>query len=137
VTDAWYQRAIARARSGSAPAPQTQVPRYQPSPGIARWEGHTQLSPSTLPVAPAPHQKLQQASVSDLLNTQAATGKAAPGVGGRLNPEPCPACGGNQYFATLGPKRRGPEPAPHCYNCGYNGGLFEQGLESSWQGAGT
>lgn len=134
MTDAWYQRAIARARSGSAPAPaptQQQQQRYQPSPGIARWEGHTQLSPAT----PAPSQRLQQASVSDLLQVQQSTGKATPGVGGRLNPEPCPACGGNQYFATLGAKRRGPEPAPHCYNCGYNGGLFEQGLESSWQGA--
>lgn len=132
MTDAWYQRALARARSGSqpSPAPQQQPQRYQPSPGVARWEGHTQLSPAT----PQPQQKLQQASLTDLLKVQTATGQASPGIGGRLNPDPCPQCGRDLFYADLGKARRGPPPAPHCFTCGYNG-LFEQGLESSWQGA--
>jgi hypothetical protein len=48
--------------------------------------------------------------------------------------ELCPGCGGNQYFSRRVTKH-GPEPAPHCYNCGYNDGMFQQGLASSW-GAG-
>ena len=80
---------------------------------------------------------MEQASVSDLLNIQQSTGKASPGIGHRLNPDPCPQCGANLFYADLGKVRRGPAPAPHCFTCGYNGGLFEQGLESSWQGAGS
>lgn len=81
-----------------------------------------------------PLEKREQVSVSDLLNIQQATGKAQPGQGHRLNPDPCPSCGSNQYFEVLSGKRRGPPPAPHCYNCGYNG-LFEQGLEGNWANA--
>jgi hypothetical protein len=137
MSDAWYQRAIARARSGSAPAPAApQQQRYQPTPGIARWEGHTQLSQPTLQQGPAPQEKLQQASVSDLLHNQALTGKASPGIGGRLNPDPCPQCGKDLFYENLGKTRRGPPPAPHCFTCGYNG-MFEQGLEANWQGAGA
>lgn len=48
------------------------------------------------------------------------------GKGARLNPEQCPNCGSNNYFVH----RRdgaGPQPAPHCYECGHNG-IYEQGL---------
>ena len=57
----------------------------------------------------------------------------APGKGARLNPDPCPNCGGNLYYAR--PREEAPRstPAPHCFTCGYND-LFEQGLESNWQG---
>jgi hypothetical protein len=82
-----------------------------------------------------PQQKMQQASLTELLAVQQQTGRANPGVGGRLNPDPCPNCGANLFYDNLGKNRRGPPPAPHCFTCGYNG-LFEQGLESSWQGAG-
>ena len=54
----------------------------------------------------------------------------------QIDAQPCPNCGGNQFYSRTGHGvRRGPPPAPHCYNCGYNG-MFEQGLESSWAGQG-
>ena len=57
------------------------------------------------------------------------------GPAAKANPDPCPQCGGNQYFANIQVSKRGPQPAGHCYNCGYNDGMFQQGLASSW-GAG-
>ena len=55
------------------------------------------------------------------------------GIAAKLNPDLCPACGGNQYFAKVRTKGRGPDPAGHCYNCGYNE-LFDQGDATSWGG---
>ena len=54
------------------------------------------------------------------------------GEGHRTNPNACPRCGGNQFFDHVAVSKRGPTPAPHCYNCGYNDGMFEQGLPTSW-----
>lgn len=55
-------------------------------------------------------------------------GKAA-----QVDRNPCPQCGSTQYFSrgAEGPSRL-PPPAPHCYNCGYNGGLFQQGDPATW-----
>jgi len=55
------------------------------------------------------------------------------GIAQQLNPDACPSCGGNQYFAKIRTKGRGPDPAGHCYNCGYNE-LFDQGDSASWGG---
>jgi len=55
------------------------------------------------------------------------------GIAQKLNPDACPSCGGNQYFAKIRTKGRGPEPAGHCYNCGFNE-LFDQGDVTSWGG---
>jgi predicted nucleic-acid-binding Zn-ribbon protein len=55
------------------------------------------------------------------------------GIAQQMNPDACPQCGGNQYFAKIRTKGRGPDPAGHCYNCGYNE-LFDQGDQASWGG---
>jgi len=68
-------------------------------------------------------------------NLYEAAGHWKGGPAAKANPDPCPQCGGNQYFANLQVNKRGPQPAGHCYNCGYNDGMFTQGLASSW-GAG-
>ena len=70
--------------------------------------------------------------MTELLEMQKHGQALTPGKGARLNPDPCPNCGGALFYANLG-KSRGPAPAPHCFTCGYNE-LFEQGLESSWGG---
>jgi hypothetical protein len=49
----------------------------------------------------------------------------------KIDREPCPNCGSNQYYSRAVGKR-GPPPAPHCYNCGYNDGLFTQGEATTW-----
>jgi hypothetical protein len=49
----------------------------------------------------------------------------------KVDREPCPNCGSGQYYSRqVG--RRGPPPAPHCYNCGYNDGMFTQGEATTW-----
>jgi predicted nucleic-acid-binding Zn-ribbon protein len=53
------------------------------------------------------------------------------GPGAKTDPDPCPNCGSNQYFSRA-VSRRGPAPAPHCYNCGYNDGMFTQGEATTW-----
>jgi hypothetical protein len=97
------------------------------NPAQARYV--TPVSPSQ-PQAARTDVKQQQAQLSDLFKIQEA-GHGTPGQGGRLNPDPCPNCGGPLFIENLGGKRRGPPPAPHCFNCGHNG-LFEQGLASNW-----
>lgn len=72
-------------------------------------------------------------TLTELLDLQKHGQGLTPGKGAKLNPDPCPNCGGNLFYADLGLKRRGPPPAPHCFTCGYNE-MFEQGLESNWQG---
>lgn len=52
----------------------------------------------------------------------------------KFDSQPCPECGGNQYYSRSSGVRRGPPPAPHCYNCGYNG-MFDQGEPATWGAA--
>jgi len=121
----WYARKLAQTRTPQGfqrqPVPQYQqpVPTYQqeyaPPP---QTEATRSGTPETL---------------SELLDLQQHGQALKPGKGAKLNPDPCPNCGGNLFFHDLGKKSRGPAPAPHCFNCGFNE-LFEQGLESNWQG---
>jgi len=122
----WYARKLAQVR-GVAPAPfqpRQPVPQYQqPQPAYQQ-----QSYPAAHEPAPGPPE-----TFSEFLDLQKHGKALAPGKGAKLNPEPCPNCGGNLFYADLGLKRRGPQPAPHCFTCGYNE-MFEQGLESTWQG---
>lgn len=141
---AWYQRALARARGQEAPRPQPQpaqvwngtVTYPTNTNGNTYYTYAPQTQPQTPvrqePAPPPTGQKQESVSTTQLLQMQEATGRATPGEGARLNPDPCPNCGAALFFEDLsGKKRRGPPPAPHCFTCGYNG-LFEQGQASSW-----
>ena len=44
----------------------------------------------------------------------------------------CPSCGSVHVFAVNRGGVNGSNPAPRCTACGWNGGLFEQGEQSSW-----
>lgn len=46
--------------------------------------------------------------------------------------ESCPSCGGPNVFAIQAGGVNGVLPAPRCYECGWNGGKFQQGDQSSW-----
>ena len=143
-TASWYQRKVAQMR-GQQPAPQPYQARANPGMPPQQWAPTVQSVQA--PVQPVQQQYVQPqpqtydemakqegVSLSNLLDVQRATGVAKPGKGARLNPDPCPECGKNLFYSDLGTKRRGPSPAPHCFNCGYNG-LFEQGLPASWEGS--
>ncbi len=135
----WYSNALARAR-GQAPPPQQAAPSagYAPSPGVARWQGDRQVSQQTV------NQEQLAAALGiseDMIPpqirwaqklTNAARAAVTNGEAHRTDTEPCPRCGSNQFFSRASGNKRMPPPAPHCYNCGYNDGMFEQGLATSW-----
>jgi len=64
-------------------------------------------------------------------NLYQAMGHWHGGKAHKIDREPCPECGSNQYYSRTEGVRRGPPPAPHCYNCGYNG-MFQQGDPTTW-----
>jgi hypothetical protein len=120
----WYQRKMAQMRSGTLqrPAPQ---PYQQPQPQYQQ--------PTYQQQAPVQHYQPQpqQAPPVTIENLFGAMGHWRGGKAHQLDREPCPQCGGNQFYSRSAGARRGPPPAPHCYNCGYNG-LFEQGDPTTW-----
>jgi hypothetical protein len=137
-TASWYQRKLAQMRGQQqAPQPyQQRIAGYAPQPGPPQVQAVQTPVQQVRPPVQQPSNydetaKQGEASMTMLLDVQRATGIAKPGMGEKLNPDPCPNCGRNLFYADLGKARRGPPPAPHCFNCGFNG-LFEQGLQSSW-----
>jgi hypothetical protein len=122
----WYQRRLAQMRGTQPFQARAPIPQYpQPQQGYQQQFTQPRADPPQPPTPPE--------TMTDLLDLQKHGQALKPGKGARLNPDPCPNCGGNLFYADLGLKRRGPPPAPHCFSCGYNE-LFEQGLESNWQG---
>lgn len=134
----WYQQKLQQMRSAAPPAPSRQFPRTQTvQPQQFQMPGRVQAPPQQQQAPPPPQDydsqaKQGEAKLSDLLALQSATGVAKPGQGARLNPHHCPSCGSNNFFSNLGVTKRGPAPAPRCFDCGYNDGLFTQGEQSSW-----
>jgi hypothetical protein len=117
----WYQRRMARYRA-EQPQPQPYARQQQPQPFI-----HQQPAPQQQPFTP-PQGATNTHNLFEMM------GLWRGGKAHRIDAQPCPECGSNQYFSRTGAEvRRGPPPAPHCWNCGYNG-LFTQGLASNWSG---
>ena len=123
----WYARKLAQMRGAVPPSRSSGRTPY--SSISSRYPAISSSVQQAPPAArPGPPETL-----TELLDLQQHGQGLRPGKGATLNPDPCPNCGGNLFYADLGLKRRGPPPAPHCFTCGYNE-LFEQGLESNWQG---
>jgi len=114
------------------PFPQYREPQYpqqygQGGPGQQQYPQQQALSYQ-------PEQPVQPPQVT-MDNLYAAAGHWRGGPAAKTNPDPCPNCGGNQWFQNLSVSTRGPAPAGHCYNCGYNGGMFTQGDQANWAAA--
>lgn len=121
-TQSWYARKMSQMRG----QPYQQQPQQQQ---------YVQQPPPQQYVQRPQQQFVQQAPVQPqvtVANIYEAAGHWKGGAAARFNPDPCPQCGGNQYFPNLVANRRGPSPAGHCYNCGFNDGMFQQGMASSW-----
>ena len=131
----WYARRLA-----PQPQQQQQPPRFSPNqPGRPQQQQPQYPQQYQQPVyqqqpqpQPQQYQQPQQAVEFAGYRYEGAQNYQG-GVAQKLNPDLCPSCGGNQYFAKIRTKGRGPEPAGHCYNCGYNE-LFDQGDSASWGG---
>lgn len=136
-TQGWYQRRIAALRQ-QAPPPQTYAPQpqhqhYDPNPGYRPQPVQYPQHPQQQQVVD--YQPPQQPPKVTIENFYEAMAFWKGGKGHKENAEPCPQCGSANYFTSIQTSKRGPQPAPHCFSCGYNDGMFNQGLQSSWQGA--
>lgn len=127
----WYARKMAQARQQQAPyqvQPQPQYQQYVP-PAPTNANGYAQQQ--QLPVTQQVPQQQQQPQVT-MENLFDAMKFWKGGPAAKTDPDPCPNCGSNQFFSRSTGSRRGPPPAPHCYNCGYNDGMFTQGEATTW-----
>lgn len=123
----WYQRKIAALRREQPPASPYPAAYRQPPPV---QQPHT---PQPVPQQQQPQSPQFDGRVTtENIYEVARFWKGGPAA--QTDIDACPRCNSGQYFSRRVSKR-GPEPAPHCYNCGYNDGMFDQGLASSW-GAG-
>lgn len=134
MSDSWYARALQRASGQQPSAPQA---RYSQPTAPTQWSGHIQVSQTPQqPQAPQiPDEMLPPEMRWANKLVGAARNALSNGPAHRQDTQPCPQCGSPQYFSRAKSNKRMPPPAPHCYNCGYNDGMFDQGLESSWVGA--
>jgi hypothetical protein len=119
----WYSR-----KFGGQQQPQAQRPPPGYIPGY---------QPPQQPQQFAPQQQVQQAPQAPpkvtIDNLWGAMQVWRGGKAHKIDAEPCPECGSARYYSRTGEgARRGPPPAPHCFDCGYNG-MFQQGMASSWQ----
>lgn len=119
----WYAR-----RFGGQQQPQAQGlrPAAGPPPGYV---------PGGYPQPQQPQQQYAQAPKPKVTieNLWGAMLEWNGGKAHKIDAEPCPECGSARYYSRTGEgTRRGPPPAPHCFDCGFNG-MFQQGMATSWQ----
>jgi hypothetical protein len=124
----WYQRKLAQMRQTAPPYSGIPANRAQPQP--------VTYNPAHVHHIPQPHPQPQVPPKVTVENLYEAMHFFRGGEGERTNPNQCPRCGSNHYFDNVKASKRGPTPAPHCYNCGYNDGMFDQGLPSTWGATG-
>lgn len=122
-SQSWYQRKLAAVRQQAPPPPQPQQVRPLQEIPPNQQQQFVQFQPQGQQV---PRGAVNMGNFWDMMQLWKG-GKAH-----QIDRDPCPECGSDQYYSRTSGPRRGPPPAPHCFQCGYNG-LFEQGLPSSWQ----
>lgn len=124
----WYQRKFGRPTGGGQrQAPPVNAPRqaYGNTTGTNNTNQFVQFQQQPTQIDP----RTQKVTIGNLWD---AMQNWRGGPAHRTDPNPCPNCGSKNFSARTTGIMRGPPPAPHCFNCGYNG-MFEQGLASSWQ----
>jgi hypothetical protein len=128
-SSSWWAKKLA-ARQDPAPQPRAGLP-------VNMLPGYQQPPPQQPLYAQPQQQPFDPSQIR--VTTENLFQAAAHWKGGqahRIDTQPCPQCGGNQYFSRASGLSRMPPPAPHCYNCGYNGGLFDQGTPEAWGATG-
>ena len=121
----WARRLAPQTRQQSVPPQQYQVPQGSPQP---QGPTHGAVGAYAQQLERLQPNGQQQVTAENLF---VMAGQWHGGPAHRADPDPCPQCGSNQFFSRAAKNSRLPPPAPHCYNCGYNG-LFEQGDPTTW-----
>lgn len=127
MSNDWYARRLGQqapqqqqpqARQGWTPPPPQYAPQQfvQPQP----TPGQHQMPPQTPPPGSVNHQNFMQ---------MASLWRGGPAM--KSDPGGCPECGSPRYYSRAKTVSRGPAPAPHCFDCGFNG-LFDQGDPATW-----
>lgn len=126
----WYARHFGRG---------TQQPQTRPTYPQARQDQQQQQVPMQYVGRTVPQQQQPPAGYQPpgtirvtMDNLWDAMQNWRGGPAHKTDPYPCPNCGSNNFSSRATSIMRGPPPAPHCFDCGFNG-LFEQGLQSTWQ----
>lgn len=109
-----------------------QQPYQQPyqQPQQPQWQQHQQpmpgqhqMPPQTPPPGSVNHQNFMQ---------MASMWRGGPAM--KSDPGGCPECGSPRFYSRAKTVSRGPAPAPHCFDCGFNG-MFDQGDPATWGAA--
>ena len=120
-SSSWYSRKFGGNQQQQRPQP----PQQRPPPGYV--PGGYQQNQQVVQV------QQQQPPKVDIENLWGAMQQWRGGKAHKIDAEPCPQCHSPRYYSRAGEGvRRGPPPAPHCFDCGFNG-MFEQGMATSWQ----
>ena len=120
----WWSRNMGgqpRARQEPAQAPPPPQQQFQQP----QQYGYPQQQ---VPHQPHPQQNVQVTTE----NFMQAVASWQGGEAHRTEQNRCPRCGSDHFFSRSQGTHRGPPPAPHCADCGFNG-LFEQANEATWQ----
>ena len=118
----WYARNV-----GSRVAQHTQQQQQAPPPPPQQQQQYVQPQQQ---YSPPP----QQPALNNVHDVVAGMAQWQGGEATRTETQRCPKCGGNHFFSRSQGTHRGPPPAPSCFDCGYSGGLFEQGDPSNYSG---
>jgi hypothetical protein len=125
----WWDRALGRAPAQPRPV-QPQAYQPQPQPQQAPPPGYPQQG-----YQPPPQQYQQpQPVINNIHDAVGAMGMWQGGEAARTETHRCPQCGGGHFYSRAQGARRGPPPAPLCFDCGYNA-MFDQGDPTNYAGA--
>lgn len=115
----WWSKKLAGEK------PTTSRTNLPPVQAPLAFPQQAQPAPVTPSSAPVPVDS-QEATLSDYLKS----GQTKGGEATRRETAMCPQCGG-RYVFSRGSGIVGANPAPRCYECGWNG-LYSQGEQSNW-----
>lgn len=129
-SSSWFARHLGTAPPAQPQAYQPPPQQYQQpqAPVYPQQQGYP---PQGYPQQQAPQMPPQAPAINSIHDVVPAMGMWQGGEGTRTETQRCPSCGGDHFFSRSQGARRGPPPAPTCYDCGYNG-LFDQADQATW-----
>jgi len=122
----WYARRLNQQQQPQAYQRQAPAP-YQP-PVPVQYQYVPQPHQHQVPPPPPPNGSVTHENFMQMAS------QWRGGAAMKNDPGGCPECGSPRYYSRSKTVSRGPAPAPHCFDCGWNG-LFDQGDPTTWGAA--